>query len=86
MGDENSQVREQQLGYLEAADDLDERSAAIRTRLSAAPADGDDLRAELRLVTELADSARAMAKVPFLIPEDFAIRECAGAEARAVDA
>jgi hypothetical protein len=79
MDDWAEQVREQQLGFIEAADDLDERAAEIRTRLAAAEAAGlpvDGLRNELRWVTELAASARTIAKVPFLIPDEgIAVRE-----------
>jgi hypothetical protein len=79
MDDWTEQVREQQLGFLEAADDLDERAVEIRARLDAAvtagqPADG--LRNELRWVTDLATSARTISRVPFLIPDEgVAVRE-----------
>jgi hypothetical protein len=81
MDDWSDQVREQQLGFLDAADDLDDRAAEIRARLDTdergvANGQGDGLRDELRWVTELANSARTMAKVPFLIPEEgVAVRE-----------
>lgn len=79
MDDWAEQVREQQLGFLEAADDLDDRAAGIRERLAAAEADGrptDALRNELRWVTELAGSARTMSRVPFPIPDEgIAVRE-----------
>jgi hypothetical protein len=71
VGDDSraDQVRAQQLGFLEAADDLDGRAAELRGRLAQAGTEADSLRHELRLLTELAGSARTMAKVPFLIPE-----------------
>lgn len=79
MDDWVDQVREQQLGFLEAADDLDERAADIRARLATAEAAGqsaDALRNELRWVTDLATSARTMSRVPFLIPDEgVAVRE-----------
>ena len=79
MDDWAEQVREQQLGFLEAADDLDERAAEIRARLVAAEAAGqpaDALRNELRWVTDLATSARTISRVPFLIPDEgVAVRE-----------
>jgi hypothetical protein len=79
MDDWSEQVREQQLGFLDAAGDLEDRAAELRTRLTTASADGqtgEGLRDELRWVTELASSARTMAKVPFLIPEEgIAVRE-----------
>ena len=79
MDDWAEQVREQQLGFLSAADDLDERADALRVRLAEATSTGtpaDGLRNELRWVTELAASARTIAKVPFLIPDEgIAVRE-----------
>lgn len=79
MDDWTEQVREQQLGFLEAADDLDERAADLQARLTTAEAAGqpvDALRHELRWVTELATSARTISRVPFLIPEEgVAVRE-----------
>jgi hypothetical protein len=79
MDDWTEQVREQQLGFLEAADDLDERAAEIRARLDAAVTAGqsaDGLRNELRWVTDLATSARTISRVPFLIPDEgVAVRE-----------
>lgn len=79
MDDWAEQVREQQLGFLSAADDLDERADALRVRLAEATAAGrtaDGLRNELRWVTELATNARTIAKVPFLIPDEgIAVRE-----------
>ena len=77
MDDWAEQVREQQLGFLSAADDLDERAAALRVRLARATGRvADGLRHELRWVTELATSARTVAKVPFLIPDEgIAVRE-----------
>jgi hypothetical protein len=82
MDDWTEQVRDQQLGFLEAAEDLDSRAAEIRIQLDAAvtaglPADG--LRNELRWVTELASSARTISRVPFLIPDEgVAVREDPG--------
>ncbi len=73
MDDWAERVREQRLGFLAAADDLDERADALRVRLAEADAAGtptDGLRHELRWVTELAASARTVAKVPFLIPDE----------------
>jgi hypothetical protein len=79
MDDWAEQVREQQLGFLEAADDLDEHAAEIRTRLAAAEAAGlpvAGLSNELRWVTDLATSARTISRVPFLIPDEgVAVRE-----------
>jgi hypothetical protein len=79
MDDWTEQVREQQLGFLEAADDLDERAVEIRARLDAAVTAGqpaDSLRNELRWVTDLATSARTISRVPFLIPDEgVAVRE-----------
>jgi hypothetical protein len=79
MDDWADQVREQQLGFLEAADDLDERAADLRSRIAAAEAAGQAvgaLRNELRWVTELATSARTISRVPFLIPDEgVAVRE-----------
>jgi hypothetical protein len=79
MDDWTDQVRDQQLGFLEAADDLDERATEIRARLAAAEAAGaptDGLRTELRRTTELAVGARTMSRVPFLIPDEgVAVRE-----------
>lgn len=79
MDDWAEQVRDQQLGFLEAAEDLDERAAEIRSRLATAEAAAqpvEALRHELRWVTELATSARTMARVPFLIPDEgVAVRE-----------
>ncbi len=79
MDDWSDQVREQQLGFLEAADDLDERAAEIQARLAAADAAGrptEGLRNELRWVSDLAASARTISRVPFLIPDEgVAVRE-----------
>lgn len=79
MDDWAEQVREQQLGFLDAAADLDERANALRVRLTEAEAAGaavGGLRDELRWVTELASSARTIAKVPFLIPDEgIAVRD-----------
>jgi hypothetical protein len=79
MDDWAEQVRDQQLGFLDAAADLDERAAALRVRVAAAEAAGEPtgvLRNELRWVTNLATSARTIAKVPFLIPDEgVAVRE-----------
>ena len=79
MDDWAEQVREQQLGFLAAADDLDERALALRVRLAEATAAGagtGGLHEELRWLTELATHARTVAKVPFLIPDEgVAVRE-----------
>ena len=79
MDDWAEQVRDQQLGFLEAADDLDERAEELRSRIAAAEAAGEavgGLHNELRWVTELATSARTISRVPFLIPDEgVAVRE-----------
>lgn len=71
MDDWDEQVRGQQLEFLEAADDMDERAAEVSGRLT----DADDtarpsLEQELRMYTEIAGMARLAARIEFPIPDE----------------
>jgi hypothetical protein len=71
MDEWDEQVRDQQLAFTDAAQDLEEQAEEIKAELSHA---GQDRRASLLrrldLVTKLAANVRTMARIPFPIPEE----------------
>lgn len=71
MDDWDEQVRDQQLAFADAAQGLEEQAEEIKAEL---PHVGQDRRASLLrhldLVTKLAANVRAMARIPFPIPEE----------------
>jgi hypothetical protein len=71
MDDWDEQVRDQQLAFVDAAQDLEDQADAIRAELEqAGDAGRPRLLTHLDLVTRLASNVRTMAKIPFLIPEE----------------
>lgn len=77
MDDWDEQVRDQQLAFADAAQDLEDQADAIRAELEQAEDTGrPSLLTRLDLVTRLASNVRTMAKIPFLIPaEGVTVRE-----------
>ena len=77
MDDWDEQVRDQQLAFVDAAQDLEEQADAIRAELDNAQDTGrSGLLMHLDLVTKLAANVRTMAKIPFPIPaEGVTVRE-----------
>lgn len=71
MDDWDEQVRDQQLAFVDAAEDLEAQANRIRDELAAAEdARRPNLLLNLDLVTKLAANVRTMAKIPFPIPEE----------------
>lgn len=71
MDDWDEQVRDQQLAFVDAAQDLEEQADVIRAELDQAEDAGRaGLLMHLDLVTRLAANVRTMAKIPFPIPEE----------------
>jgi hypothetical protein len=71
MDDWDEQVRDQQLAFVDAAQDLEDQADAIRAELEQVEDAGRPrLLTHLDLVTRLASNVRTMAKIPFLIPEE----------------
>lgn len=71
MDDWDEEVRDQQLAFVDAAQDLEDQADAIRAELEHAEDAGRrSLLTHLDLVTKLAANVRTMAKIPFLIPEE----------------
>jgi hypothetical protein len=71
MDDWDEQVRDQQLAFVDAAQDLEEQADVIRAELAGVgDASKSSLLMHLDLVTKLAANVRTMAKIPFLIPEE----------------
>jgi hypothetical protein len=71
MDDWDEQVRDQQLAFVDAAQDLEDQADAIRAELEQVEDVGRPrLLTHLDLVTRLASNVRTMAKIPFLIPEE----------------
>jgi hypothetical protein len=77
MDDWDEQVRDQQLAFVDAAQDLEDQADAIRAELDDVEDAGrPSLLIHLDLVTKLAANVRTMAKIPFLIPaEGVTVRE-----------
>jgi hypothetical protein len=71
MDDWDEQVRDQQLAFADAAEDLQAKAHRIQAELEDAPeARRPGLRRHLDLVNKLAANVRTMAKIPFPIPEE----------------
>jgi hypothetical protein len=77
MDDWDEQVRDQQLAFVDAAEDLDAKAEEIRAELDQVrDAQRPNLLMHLDLVTKLAANVRTMAKIPFPIPaEGVTVRE-----------
>ena len=71
MDDWDEQVRDQQLAFADAAQDLEAQAEEIRAELpNAEHARRASLLRHLDLVTKLAANVRTMARIPFPIPEE----------------
>jgi hypothetical protein len=71
MDDWDEQVRDQQLAFVDAAQDLEAQANEIRSELEhAGDARRRNMLMHLDLVTKLAANVRTMAKIPFPIPEE----------------
>ena len=71
MDDWDEQVRDQQLAFADAAEDLEARAHRIRAELEQAQESRKPgLLMHLDLVNKLAANVRTMAKIPFPIPEE----------------
>jgi hypothetical protein len=71
MDDWDEQVRDQQLAFADAAEDLEAQAEEIRAELpDAEQARRASLLRHLELVTTLAANVRTMARIPFPIPEE----------------
>jgi hypothetical protein len=71
MDDWDEQVRDQQLAFVDAAQDLDAQANEIRAELEhVGDAHRPTMLMHLDLVTKLAANVRTMAKIPFPIPEE----------------
>lgn len=71
MDDWDEQVRDQQLAFVDAAEDLEEQAQEIRQQLETAEEiRRPNLLMHLDLVTKLAANVRTMARIPFPIPDE----------------
>ncbi|HEX4226351.1 MAG TPA: hypothetical protein VHZ97_28575 [Pseudonocardiaceae bacterium] len=77
MDDWDEEVRDQQLAFVDAAEDLEAQAERLRAELAGVEqARRPNLLTHLDLVTKLAANVRTMAKIPFPIPaEGVTVRE-----------